>query len=190
MSRRNAELLQRAYDALGRGDMQLLEGLWRRHLVPGFELHSFMLGQVFRGMDGLRDFLAEVRGIFEDYVLEAAEIIDLGDDVVVVQRMSGRGGGSGVPVTEQFATVWSFAGDPAVNARAEPPMGGTCTWHPIIRRSAGSRCSEGACADADRIEESPAAGGALFGSGFYAPPLEKSWPRIAPSGYLRVWTFT
>jgi hypothetical protein len=57
----------------------------------GFELHSFMLGQVFRGMDGLRDFLAEVRGIFEDYVLEAAEIIDLDDGVVVVQWMSGRG---------------------------------------------------------------------------------------------------
>jgi ketosteroid isomerase-like protein len=36
----------------------------------------------------------------------------------VVVRVAGRGGGSGVPVSQELAVVWTFEGDKAVRARS------------------------------------------------------------------------
>ena len=53
------------------------------------------------------------------------EIVDLDESVVVVVRIAGRGGGSGVPVSQELAVVRTFEGDKAVRAwsftsRAKP----------------------------------------------------------------------
>jgi ketosteroid isomerase-like protein len=55
---------------------------------------------------------------WEDYSQELTEIIDLDENVVVVLRISARGGGSGVPVAQELAVVWRFEGDKAVRARS------------------------------------------------------------------------
>ncbi|MBD0282163.1 MAG: hypothetical protein ICV69_08230 [Thermoleophilaceae bacterium] len=49
--------------------------------------------QLYAGVDGMEGLRRGRARAFENYVLEAAEIIDAGDHVVVVQRMSGRGRG-------------------------------------------------------------------------------------------------
>ena len=42
------ELVRDAYEALGHGDIELLERLADEHLAPGFELHSFLVGRSMR----------------------------------------------------------------------------------------------------------------------------------------------
>ena len=42
----------------------------------------------------------------------------VGDQVLVVVRIEARGGGSGVPVAEELAVLWTFEGDRAVEARS------------------------------------------------------------------------
>jgi ketosteroid isomerase-like protein len=56
--------------------------------------------------------------VWENYEQRLEEIVDLGNNIVVVVRIAGRGGGSGVPVSQELAVVWTFEGAKAVRARS------------------------------------------------------------------------
>jgi ketosteroid isomerase-like protein len=112
------EFLRRGYDALERGDLDAFETLAREHLDPEFEFHHVWDGRVLKGFEGTMEWLADTRETWEDYSQEVVEIADLGENVVVVVAISGRGGESGVPVAQELAVVWTFAGDKAVRARS------------------------------------------------------------------------
>ena len=64
------------------------------------------------------EWLADARETRKDYKQEVDEIIDLGDDVVVVLAISAEGAGSGVPVAQEFAVLWTFDGETVVRARS------------------------------------------------------------------------
>lgn len=120
MSRENVEFLRRGYEALQRGDTETFEALARERLDPDFSFHSHWAGRVFKGIPGTREWLSDTRETWDDYAQEVEEIVDLGDDVLVVGRASARGAGSGVPVTQEFAVIWSFEGERAVRAQSFP----------------------------------------------------------------------
>jgi ketosteroid isomerase-like protein len=117
MSQR-VEFLRRGYEALERGDLATFEALSREHLDPDFEFHHVWDGRVFRGFEGTMEWLADTRETWKDYSQEVVELSELGDNVLVVVSISGRGGESGVPVAQELAVVWTFAGDRAVRARS------------------------------------------------------------------------
>ena len=73
---------------------------------------------MFRGFPGTQEWISDTRDTWDDYDQELEEVVDLGADVLVVLRISARGGGSGVPVTQQLAVIWTFEGDTAVRARS------------------------------------------------------------------------
>jgi ketosteroid isomerase-like protein len=112
------EFLRRGYEALQRGDLETFKELSREHLDRDFEFHHVWDGRVFKGYDGTLQWLSDTRETWDEYRQELDEIIELGEDVVVVLRISARGGGSGVPVAQEFAVVWTFEGDRAVCARS------------------------------------------------------------------------
>jgi ketosteroid isomerase-like protein len=59
-----------------------------------------------RGKDALIDFYRHYWGTWDDYALEPTEIVDAGDDrVLVVYHERGRGRGSGVPFDRSFAVL-------------------------------------------------------------------------------------
>jgi ketosteroid isomerase-like protein len=118
MARADVEFLREGYEALARGDMETFTTLSREHLGPDFEFHHVWDGRVFKGFEGTMKWIADTRETWEDYSQEVEEIIELGDDVVVVLRISGRGGGSGVPVTQELAVLWRFEDGEAVQARS------------------------------------------------------------------------
>jgi ketosteroid isomerase-like protein len=120
MSRENVEFLRRGYEALQRGDTETFEALARERLDPDFSFHSHWAGRVFKGIPGTREWVSDTRETWDDYAQEVEEIVDLGDDVLVVGRASARGAGSGVPVTQEFAVIWSFEGERAVRAQSFP----------------------------------------------------------------------
>jgi ketosteroid isomerase-like protein len=120
MSRENVEFLRGGYEALQRGDTETFEALARERLDPDFSFHSHWAGRVFKGIPGTREWVSDTRETWDDYAQEVEEIVDLGDDVLVVGRASARGAGSGVPVTQEFAVIWSFEGERAVRAQSFP----------------------------------------------------------------------
>jgi ketosteroid isomerase-like protein len=117
--RENVEFLRSGYGALQRGDLESFTALARERLRPDFEFHHVWDGRVFRGFEGTMEWISDTRETWAEYSQQVEEIADLGeDDVLVVVRISGRGGGSGVPVAQELAVVWTFEGDKAVQARS------------------------------------------------------------------------
>jgi ketosteroid isomerase-like protein len=118
MSHENVEFLRQGYEALHRGDLETFMALSRERLDPEFVFYSVWDGRVFKGLQGTQEWISDTREVWENYDQKVEEIVDLGENVVVVVRIAGRGGGSGVPVSQELAVVWTFDGDKAVRARS------------------------------------------------------------------------
>jgi ketosteroid isomerase-like protein len=118
MARGDVEFLREGYAALARGDMETFTELARARLAPGFEFHLVWDGRVLRGFEGTMEWISDTRETWDDYSQEVAEIVEAGDAVVVVLELSGRGGGSGVPVAQELAVLWRFENGMAIEARS------------------------------------------------------------------------
>jgi ketosteroid isomerase-like protein len=114
MSHENVDFLRQGYEALHRGDLESFRALSRERLAPEFVFHSVWDGRVFKGFQGTQEWISDTREVWENYDQRVEEIIDLGENVVVVVRIAGRGGSSGVPVSQELAVIWTFEGDKAV----------------------------------------------------------------------------
>jgi ketosteroid isomerase-like protein len=115
----NVEFLRSGYEALQRGDLESFTALARERLGPDFEFHHVWDGRVFKGFEGVMEWISDTRETWAEYSQVVEEIAELGeDDVLVVVRISGRGGGSGVPVAQELAVVWRFEDGMAVEARS------------------------------------------------------------------------
>jgi hypothetical protein len=58
-------------------------------------------GDVYRGHAGVVEANRTWIGTFEDWTVAVEEIVDAGDQVLLVDRQAGRGKGSGAPLDEQ-----------------------------------------------------------------------------------------
>jgi ketosteroid isomerase-like protein len=109
MSQENVEAFKGAFEA---GSCQDVEALLAE-LDPDVEWHAAlpMLGgdAVYRRHEGLRAFLPEVWEVLADTQFEFPEIRDVGDQVVAVGRLRGRGKGSGSRPRHLLPT-WSTSG--------------------------------------------------------------------------------
>lgn len=112
------DFLRQGYAALQRDDLEAFKALARGRLDPEFEFHLVWDGRVLKGYEGTLEWLSDTRETWADYSQEVEEIIERGEQVVVVLRISARGGASGVPVAQEMAVVWTFDGDRAVRARS------------------------------------------------------------------------
>ena len=116
MSQENVEVVRRSLDAFQRGDFDAaMEALDPR---IEYDLTHFPDGKVYLGHDGVREAFRIWLGTWEDYRQEVAEVVDLGEDeVVVVLREFGRGKGSGIEVERSTAGVWTLRDGKAVRIR-------------------------------------------------------------------------
>jgi uncharacterized protein len=107
VSQSNLELARGAFRAFEQRDMKAIEETctpdvefdWSRRLLDPI---------VVRGYDGIRRFFEEVDGIFDEIVFEEDEILEFGDDVLVVSTGRFRGRSSGVDVTAHGAILWTI----------------------------------------------------------------------------------
>jgi ketosteroid isomerase-like protein len=105
MSRENVETFRRGAAAYNRRDVEALLDT----VHPEVEWHPLLqvlLGgeaTVYRGYEGVRDLVRELDEAFPDLQSELTEVRDLGEQVLAIGRLRGRGKQSGA-VTETTIT--------------------------------------------------------------------------------------
>jgi ketosteroid isomerase-like protein len=108
MSQENVEIVKRAIDAFNRHDVEAYADL----VTSDFEVFPAMMGVLegasYGGREGVETYLGEVRDTWEEYRVVADELRDLGDRVLMLGWMQGRGRGSGVQVDAPVALVADF----------------------------------------------------------------------------------
>ena len=118
MSQANVEWLQQVSEARARGDTHALEMLLRDGLAADFELQAIYPDRVYKSPEGMRDLRADALETWQDYRFNTEEMVDLGEHVLVMARMTGRGAASGVPIDQPVAVLVAFDGEKAVWARS------------------------------------------------------------------------
>jgi uncharacterized protein len=106
MSEENVEIVRRVYDGYLSGDFERALSL----VDPAVECDVSIRpdGKVYRGHDGVIEALRTWSGTWEAFRIDVEEIIDGGDSVVGVERQSGRGKGSGLPMAQQTFSVFTI----------------------------------------------------------------------------------
>jgi ketosteroid isomerase-like protein len=100
MSRDKVDVAKRAIDAYNRGDV---DGLFAELATPDFEYYPAITkaldgGGGYHGREGVDRFAADTRENWEELQSLPEEFRDLGDCVLVIGRLKGRGNASGGPV--------------------------------------------------------------------------------------------
>ena len=104
MSQENVEIVQR-FGAWLAGDFQTAFQLL--HPAVEWDARHFPDGRIYHGHEGVRQFLTTYVGSFRDYRLVVERYIDAGEKVITLTRESGTAKGSRVPVTGEFALIWT-----------------------------------------------------------------------------------
>jgi ketosteroid isomerase-like protein len=107
VSEENVEIVRRAVDAFGRGDADAFAALMAPELEWTTGLGA-VEGEVFRGHEGVRTYFARLGSAWHEFRLLPDEFRDLGDVVLVLGRLEGRGRGGSVPVDAPVGTVWDL----------------------------------------------------------------------------------
>jgi ketosteroid isomerase-like protein len=106
MSAENVEIVRQAIDAFSRRDVEVAATF----ATTDFEWFPAMAGRVerdtYQGREGVGGYLWDVLDTWEELRLLPEEFRDLGDRVLVLGRMAGRGRGSGVPVDAPIGMVF------------------------------------------------------------------------------------
>ena len=110
MSQENVDVVREAVDAYNRRD---LEALMEVH-DPGVEWHpaiQALLGgeaAVYWGHEGVREFVRDLDSAFAELRIEISEIRDLGERVVAMGHLRGRGKESGAETESYIGYLVEF----------------------------------------------------------------------------------
>jgi uncharacterized protein len=106
MSRENVETVRRGYEHFNRsGDVDY--SVLDPEIIYDLSRRTFD-SLVFRGHDGVREFLRLIREQWASRRMEPQDLIDAGDKVVASVRLVGVGRQSGVETMASAAHVWTL----------------------------------------------------------------------------------
>jgi ketosteroid isomerase-like protein len=116
MSQEDVERIRQAYESYARrGDISLVLSL----IAPECEIHDVPTipdPEVHRGPEGFVRSQAKFAEVFEDLRVEAEQVVDAGDQVLVLARARGRERSVGVQLTAAVAAVWTMRAGKAIRA--------------------------------------------------------------------------
>jgi ketosteroid isomerase-like protein len=122
MSGENVELVKSAYGLIRPGlqtTPEEVDRLFRDHLDAQFEVHlppDYPEGEVvFRGREGMTQFMAMLRDTWSDWRFEPEQFLDAGNRVVVSGHILAEGGASGVRMELKTTHVWTIPADRATS---------------------------------------------------------------------------
>jgi ketosteroid isomerase-like protein len=110
MTASNVDVVRDLLDEWNRGDIDALLA----RSTEDFEWHPVLVASVeggaYRGHDGFREFLSEWTSTWNSWNLEAEEMREFGDQVLVLTRVRAKGRGSGVELDQSLAHLFEFRG--------------------------------------------------------------------------------
>jgi ketosteroid isomerase-like protein len=106
----NVEIVRRVYDSLA-DPGEDITALW--HPDVKFDVSRDIWGPVvggghYCGVEGVRAWMLDLYAAWEQLDIDVEELIDAGDDVVAVIRVTGRGRVSGIEIEYRPAGVWTI----------------------------------------------------------------------------------
>jgi len=112
MSQENVEIVRRGIDAFIRQDGEATRALWTAdgEWRPLYFGGGLLEGTVYRGVDRVVEFVERQAETWESVGLEALEIRDVDDYVIVKFRLSAIGRASGIPVDRVTWNVYTLRG--------------------------------------------------------------------------------
>jgi len=120
MSKENVELVGRLNDVfnersfLENADLIDPEMVWDMSRIPLPD------SALFTGQPGFLEFVNAWTESFASERIDAEEMIDAADRVVVMVRHSGRGKASGIEIDQRFAMVWTLRDSRAIRMDMYP----------------------------------------------------------------------
>jgi len=116
-SQENVELVRRGYDALARGEFDALFQV----LDPDVEMRdagNFPEAGVYRGHQGVLDFLAQQAPVWDDFRILPERFIPVGDnEVLVLHKQVGRSKITGLQLEAPYAHIWTIRDGLAIQGR-------------------------------------------------------------------------
>ena len=109
MSQENVEIVHRLNEAWNRGDLELILSLFDRDCEVIFSPEVPEPGP-FHGRAELRGWVEGFLAAWDSHHAEVVETIEVGDSVLVMLHLVGRGVGSGIELDETDAHVFTFRG--------------------------------------------------------------------------------
>ena len=119
MSQENVEIVRRVSDAYNRRDVGAMLG----ELHPEVEWHPWLQIQlggeatVYRGHDGVRKGIRELEEAFSEIQSEQTDFRDLGEQVVAIGHLRGRGNESGAMTESAIAWIVEFKSGKVIRVR-------------------------------------------------------------------------
>ena len=113
MSQGNVEIVREGFGALACGDFESFFAILDEDVEWVNPAYAVEPGKRL-GIGQFRGALGRVGATFGDVRIEVDQVIDAGNDVVVLGRWAGEGTGSGVPLQNTLATVLTLRGGKVV----------------------------------------------------------------------------
>ena len=117
MSQKNVEVAEAVIDAYNRRDLDAVVALGTADFEWLPATARIIEGGGYSGRAGFESYLVEIDSTWEELRAVPTEFRDLGERVLVLGRMEGRGTGSGVPVGAPLGMVFDFRGGKVSRAR-------------------------------------------------------------------------
>ncbi len=106
MSEENVEIVRRAFEAYGRGDLDAAYS----YLHPEVEFHTYAdspQAGIYRGRDAVREYNGDLFAQFESLRIEVEEFVDAGDRVIVVSTQHAVPKGGRQEIDVQMVELWT-----------------------------------------------------------------------------------
>jgi ketosteroid isomerase-like protein len=105
MSAENVEITERANDAFNRRDVDAFMECVTSDIEFTAAMSGTVAGGSLWGREGIEALFADIRDTWEEHRMVIEEIRDLGERVLGLGRLEGRGKASGVSVDVPFAII-------------------------------------------------------------------------------------
>jgi ketosteroid isomerase-like protein len=105
MPRSDVDTLRRFYELWNSGDVDALTELFDVDAQVRPALSAFLATTLYRGRDGIAAWYAETNEPWADLSVEPKRVIDVGDQVLGVVRLTARSPGAHVDVETEIAHI-------------------------------------------------------------------------------------
>ena len=117
MSHENVEIVRALFEAWGRGGLDALAEFWDARIDWRAAEGALDDAGPIHGVDAMRAYVQDWLDDFDELRVEAEELIDAGEQVVAVQRISGRAKASGIKTDIRYAVVYTIRDGKIVRGR-------------------------------------------------------------------------